>query len=67
MLTKKPTLLFLDSMTESNGNQIYAVVRENKIVTAFFAKSYSMKDIKDKMRVDAFVKDLDLIKQKKIY
>lgn len=58
VLTKRPVILFLDSMTESNGNQLYAVVRDNKIVTAFFAKSYSMKDVKDKMRVDAFVKDI---------
>jgi hypothetical protein len=63
----KPTILFLDSVTESNGNQIYAIIRSNNIVTAYFAKSYSMANIREKMRVDVFVKDVNLIKQKKIY
>jgi len=67
VLRTRPTMLFIDKETNSNGNQLYAVVRDNQIVTAFFGKSYSMKNIIEKMRVDVFVKNIDLIKQKKIY
>lgn len=62
----KPTILFLDSYTNSNGNQIYAIVRDNKITTAFFGKSYSMQNIQQKMNVDVFIKNMDTIKQKKV-
>lgn len=58
-------LLFLDKETDSNGDQIYAVIRDNKITTAFFGKSYSMKDIKGKMRVDVFINNIkDFVKEK---
>lgn len=68
VFTKNPILLFVDKVTNSNGNQIYAIIRANAIETAFFAKSYSMGNVdpKDKMRVDVFIKNLDIIKQNKV-
>lgn len=68
VFTKNPILLFIDKVTNSNGNQIYAIIRANSIETAFFAKSCSMgnTDPKDKMRVDAYIKNLDVIRQGKI-
>lgn len=63
VLRNKPTLLFLDYLTESNGNQLYAIIRENKITTAFFAKSYSLKNIESKMRVDEFIRNAEMLKK----
>jgi len=67
VLKNKPTLLFLDSYTNSNGNQLYAIIRDNKITTAFFGKSYSMHNIQQKMNVDVFIKNMDTIIQKKVH
>jgi hypothetical protein len=57
---KRFTLLFLDKQSDSNGNQIYAIIRRNKVITAFFGKSYSMKNMepKEKMRVDIVINDI---------
>jgi len=68
VLKNNPVLLFVDKISNSNGNQIYAVIRANAIETAFFAKSYSMgnTDPKDKMRVDVYIKNLDVIRQNKV-
>ena len=65
---KNPILLFVDSYTKSNGNQIYAIIRQNKVETAFFGKSYSMQnmDIKDKLKVDVYIKDLNIIKNNQV-
>jgi len=62
---KKYTLLFVDSETQSNGNMVYAIVRDNKIITIYFAKNYVAQDAQ-KLKVDAIIKNMDVIKQKKV-
>jgi hypothetical protein len=59
VLKNNTPLVFLDDTTKSYGDEIYAIIRDNKIVTSFFAKSYSLNNIKNKMRVDFFVKNID--------
>lgn len=62
---KKYTLLFVDEKTQSNGNLVYAIVRQNRLVTIYFAKNYVAQDT-TKLRVDAIIKNMDVIKQKKV-
>lgn len=62
---KKHTLLFLDSQTQSNGNLIFIIVRDNVIVTVYMAKNYVAQDAK-KLQVDAIIKNMDVIKQRKV-
>ncbi len=62
---KKHTLLFVDSETESNGNMVYAIVRDNKIITIYFAKNYVSQDAQ-KLKVDAIIKNMDVLRQKKV-
>lgn len=62
---KKHSLLFVDEATQSNGNLIYAIVRENKIITVYYAKNYVAQDA-TKLKVDAIIKNMDVIKQKKV-
>lgn len=62
---KKYTLLFVDEKTQSNGNLVYAIVRQNRLVTIYFAKNYVAQDAA-KLRVDAIIKNMDVIKQKKV-
>ena len=64
---ERPSLLIIDSLTNSNGNQIFAIVRKNIIVTAFFGKNYSMKFPEKKMKVDVYVKNIDSLEKKEIY
>ncbi len=59
------TLVIVDDETNSNGNVIYAIIRENILKTFYFAKSY-IKQTPDKLRVDV-VTSMDAIKNKKIY
>lgn len=63
--SKGKPLVFVDPETGSNGNIVYIIIRENKAVTIFFAKSYVMIDAK-KFDVDVIVKDFDKIIEKKI-
>lgn len=62
---KDKILLFLDRKTESNGNLVYAIVRDNQIITIYFAKNYVPQDAK-KLQVDGIIKSMDAIRQKKV-
>jgi hypothetical protein len=64
-IAKKHTLLFLDRRTQSNGNLVYAIVRDNKIITVYFAKNYVPQDAQ-KLKVDGIIKNMDAIIQKKV-
>jgi hypothetical protein len=59
------SLIFVDETTESNGNLIFAIIRENIIKTIYFAKSYVPQDT-SKLRVDAIIKKMALIRQGKV-
>jgi hypothetical protein len=59
------TLVIVDDETNSNGNVIYAIIRENILKTFYFAKSY-IKQTPEKLRVDV-VTSMDAVKNKKIY
>ncbi len=63
--SKNKVLVFLDEKTESNGNVVYAIVREGEIKTIYFAKSYVVQDAA-KMRVDVIIKNLDVIRTNKV-
>jgi len=58
-------LVLVDEKTNSNGNVVYAIVRENILKTIYFAKSYVPQDAA-KLRVDVIVKNIDTIKTGKI-
>jgi hypothetical protein len=62
---KNKTLIFVDSKTNSNGNVIYAIIRDNSVETLYFGKSY-LKQTPEKLRVDAVV-NMDSIQNKKLY
>ena len=62
---KKYTLVVIDRETESNGNLIYLIVRNNEITTVYFAKSYVPQDA-TKMKVDGIIKSMDAIRQRKV-
>jgi hypothetical protein len=62
---KKLPLVFVDRKTESNGNLVYAIVRENTIKTIYFAKSY-IPQTPEKLRVDAIIKNIDMVRDGKI-
>ena len=64
-LAKKYTLLFLDRKTQSNGNLVYAIVRDNRIITIYYAKNYVPQDA-NKLKVDGIIKNMDAIIQKKV-
>ena len=64
-LAKKYTLLFLDRKTQSNGNLVYAIVRDNRIITIYYAKNYVPHDA-NKLKVDGIIKNMDAIIQKKV-
>ncbi len=55
----------MDFKTQSNGNLVYLIVRNNQITTIYFAKSYVAQDA-SKMRVDAIIKNMDALVQKKV-
>ena len=59
------TLVIVDENTKSNGNVIYAIIRENTLRTFYFAKSY-IKQTPEKLRVNV-VTSMDAIKNKKVY
>ena len=47
------TLVIVDEDSNSNGNLIYAIIRNNKLTTICFVKSYTgTEDLKEKLRVD---------------
>lgn len=53
---KPETLVFVD-VDGSNGNSIYAIVRQNNLTTIYLAKSYVAIDV-NKLRVDFTIKNL---------
>ena len=57
---KGKTLIYLDNETNSNGNIIYAIIRNNEVKTIFFAKSYVRVD-KYKLNVDVVIEDFENI------
>ena len=59
------TLVIVDEETNSNGNIIYAIIRDNSLITFYFAKSY-VKQSPEKLRVDV-VSTMDAIRNNKIY
>jgi hypothetical protein len=63
--SQKPTLIFVDRKTESNGNLVYAIIRENTLKTIYFAKSYILQS-PEKLRVDAIIKNIDVVKSGKV-
>ena len=51
----------------SNGNSVYAIIRENKYKTIYYAKNY-IPQTKEKLRVDVMINDLKKsIEKKSIY
>lgn len=62
---KKHVLLFVDEETHSNGNQIFVIVRDNKLITIYMAKNYVSQD-PAKLKVDAIIKNMDVIKLNKV-
>ena len=49
---------------ESNGNQLYCIVRDNKITTFCLVKSYTcFNNLADKLRVDAIIKNIKKYKK----
>ena len=49
---------------ESNGNQLYCIVRDNKICTFCLVKSYTnFNSLADKLRVDAIIKNIKKYKK----
>ena len=55
-----------DMQSESNGDSLYAIVRNNEIFTICFVKSYSgfKNGLEDKLRVDGIVKKLKNFKKR---
>jgi hypothetical protein len=49
-------LLFVDKKTNSNGNVVFAIIRDNSIVTIYFGKNYVPQTTK-KMNVDFVIKN----------
>jgi hypothetical protein len=54
------TLIYLDEGTESNGDLIYVIVRDNKVMTIFFAKSY-IQITPQKLKVDTIIDEFEKI------
>jgi hypothetical protein len=52
-------LVVIDDETQSNGDVIYVIIRENRAVTTYFGKSYVPQTV-EKMRVDEILKIKDL-------
>ncbi len=54
-----------DSEGESNGDSLYAIVRNNEIFTICFVKSYtSFNGLESKLRVDGIIKKLKNFKKR---
>ena len=63
---RKHTLLFIDKKTQSNGNLVYAIIRDNRIITIYFAKNYVPQDAA-KLKVDGIIKSMDAIRSRKVH
>lgn len=56
-------LVLVDYDTESNGDVIFAIIRNNNLITFYWGKSY-VPQTKEKMRVDVLINDINIIKNK---
>ena len=54
------TLIYLDDETESNGDLVYVIIRDNKVTTIMFAKSY-IPITPQKLGVDRVIDDFENI------
>lgn len=63
--SKGKPLVFVDEKTQSNGNIVYAIIRENTLKTIYFAKNY-VPQTPEKLRVDVIIKNMDVIRQGKV-
>jgi len=57
--SEEKNLVVIDDETQSNGDVIYVIIRENRAVTTYFGKSYVPQTV-EKMRVDEILKIKDL-------
>lgn len=62
---RNPFILMNESAHDSNGNVVYAVIRNGEIITIMLSKSY-VQITPQKMNVDVVVKDWSLIVQNKV-
>lgn len=66
-INSKKVLVLTDAETNSNGNMLYAIVRNNELTTAMLVKPYTgMGGMEGKMRVDAVIKNFDNVEQGKV-
>jgi hypothetical protein len=62
---KQMVVSVVNSKGESNGNEVYAIVRNNTVVTTCFVKSYTgFNNLEDKLRVDGLIKKLKNFKKR---
>jgi hypothetical protein len=61
---KGRTLIYLDEESESNGDLVYVIIRDNKVTTIMFAKSY-IPITPQKLGVDRIIDDFEAIYQLK--
>ncbi len=63
--SKGKTLVYVDKDSNSNGNVVYVIIRNNEATTIMFSKSYSNINT-EKFKVDAIIKDFNNITLGKI-
>jgi hypothetical protein len=57
---KGKTLIYLDNETNSNGDLVYVIIRNNEVTTIMFAKSY-IKVNSSKLKVDMVIDNFENI------
>jgi hypothetical protein len=57
---KGKTLIYLDDVSNSNGDLAYIIIRKNEVKTIMFAKSYSRIDAR-KLNVDMIIDEFEKI------
>lgn len=55
---KNKNIILVDEKSNSNGNVIYLIIRDNKAVSIFYGKSY-VPQTPEKMKVDYIIKNID--------
>ena len=58
--SKGKTLIYLDEETESNGDLVYVIIRDNKVSTIMYTKSY-IPITPQKLKVDTIINDFENI------
>ena len=62
---KQMVVSVVNSKGESNGNEVYAIIRNNTVVTTCFVKSYTgFNNLEAKLRVDGLIKKLKNFKKR---